>query len=310
MNFSRRTLFPAAFRKGLRPLAWILLAASLALPASSAVPGAAAQVAEQNNGVPSGIVLDWVKAACANELQIIDDDGTLPLRYRVRKIDSRSDTTREEIETRQGDVARLVERNGKPITAQEDAAERERLNAILQAPGEFIKHHKRDNATRADVLQLVRLMPQAMTYSYAPGQPQPPTATAPQVVIDFHSNPAFKPQTMLAEVLTGLEGRMWIDAKSRRLTRIEGRVLRPLNFGFGILAHVYPGGTIALEQTNASGDRWVYSYLMEHLTLRAMMVKTIPENSQMTASDFRPLPAPVSFQEAVRMLLAMQIPLR
>jgi len=290
--------------------AGMLLAALLAPPAGSAVLHTATQSPEQNSGVPPGPPLEWIKAACVNELQIIDDDGALPLRYRVRKVDAHSDVTREEIETRQGDVARLVERNGKPITAQEDTAEKQRLNAILESPAEFLKHHKRDNSTRSDVMQLVRLMPQAMLYSYAPGQPQPLGATAPQVVIDFHSDPMFKPPTMLAEVLTGLEGRMWIDAKSRRLTRVETRVLHPLNFGFGILARVYPGGTIELEQTNASGGRWVYSHLDEHLTVRAMMVKTMPENSQMTASDFRPLTAPVSFQEAVHLLLDMQIPLR
>ena len=309
MNFSRRTLSQAAFYRGV-PALGILLTAVLLPLAGYSIPRAMAQAAEQNNGVPAGTPLDWVKAASTNELSIIEDDGTLPLRYRVRKVDARSDTTREEIETRQGDVARLIERNGQPITAQEDAAEKERLNAILQAPAEFLKHHKRDNSTRSDVMQLVRLMPQAMIYSYAPGQPQPPAATMTQIVIDFHSDPAFKPPTMLSEVLTGLEGRMWVDPKSRRVTRIEGRVLRPLNFGFGILARVYPGGTIELEQTNTGGDRWVYSHLMEHLTVRAMMVKTMPENSQMTASDFRPLTAPVSFQEAVRMLLAMPIPLR
>ena len=310
MNFSRRTLSQVAFRGRLPAFAILLPVVVFLAAAVSPVPRGIAQAAEQNNGVPAGTPLDWVKAASTNELSIIDNDGALPLRYRVRKVDAHSDTTRAEIETRQGDVARLIERNGQPITAQEDAAEKDRLNAILQAPGEFLKHHKRDNSTRSDVLQLVRLMPQAMIYSYAPGQPQPPAATTPQIVIDFHSDAAFKPPTILSEVLTGLDGRMWVDAKSRRLTRIEGRVLRPLNFGFGILARVYPGGTIELEQTNAGGDRWVYSHLMEHLTVRAMMVKTMPENSQMTASDFRPLAAPVSFQEAVHILLGMQIPLR
>jgi hypothetical protein len=310
LNFSRRTLLPASYARVRRPLAGALLAASLLPAAGAAVSARATWPAEQNNGVPPGQPLDWIKDACANELHIIDDDGSVPLRYRVRKVDAHGDVTREEVETRQGDVARLVERNGKPITVQEDAAEKDRLKAILQSPGDFIKHHKRDSSNRNDVLQVVRLMPQAMIYSYAPGQPQPPAATAPQVVLDFHSNPSFKPPTMYADMLTGLEGRMWIDTKSRRLTRVEARVLHPLNFGYGIVARVFPGGTIVLEQANPTGDRWVYSSLVEHLTVRAMVVKTLPENSQMTASDFRPLPAPVTFQEAVHMLLDMKIPLQ
>jgi hypothetical protein len=41
-----------------------------------------------------------------------------------------------------------------------------------------------------------------------------------------------------------------------------------------------------------------------------MMLKTIPEDNQMTATDFHLLPKPVSFQEAVHLLLDMQVPLR
>ena len=268
------------------------------------------QVTTQVSTNPAGQPHAWVQAAATNELHIIDDDGKTPLRYRIRKIDARTDTTRLIIETRQGDVARLIERNGQPLTASEDAAERERLNAILQSPSDFIKHHKRDTSTRTDVMQLVSLMPEAMIYTYVPGQPQPESAASTQVVIDFRPDPAFHPPTMFADLLTGLEGRMWIDADSKRVTRIQAQIIRPVNFGFGVVARLAPGGTIEFEQANAGGNRWVYSHLVENFSVRAMMVKTIPENTRMSASDFHLLPAPITFQEAVHQLLNTPIPLR
>jgi hypothetical protein len=298
LNLSSRTLSPRAYLAAfvlLVTLTYTLAAAQKSQPTPTATVA------------PTGTPKSWVEAAVANELLIINDDGDTPLRYRIRKIDPKGDTTRIQIESRQGDVARLIERNGHPITPTEDAAERDRLNTILTSPSDFLRHHKRDSAMRSDVNQLVRLLPTAMTYSFTPGQPQLPGAT-PQIAIDFRSNPNFKPPTMLSESLTGIEGRMWIDATSRRVTRIEGHFLKTVNFGFGIVARIFPGGTIELEQTNAGGDRWVYSHLVEHLTVRAMMVKTIPEDSKMTASDFQLLPKPVDFQEAVRQLLAMPIP--
>jgi hypothetical protein len=299
LNLSSRTL---SLRACPATLATALIALSCALGTAQKSPSTPSVAT-----TPSGTPKSWIEAAVANELLIINDNGGTPLRYRIRKIDVKGDTTRVQIESRQGDVARLIERNGHAITAAEDAAERERLNAILASPSDFLHHHKRDNATRSDVNQLVRLLPTAMIYSFTPGQPQPAGA-APQIVIDFRSDPNFKPPTMLSESLTGIEGRMWIDAATRRVTRIEGHFLKTVNFGFGIVARIFPGGTIELEQTNAGGDRWVYSHLVEHLTVRAMMVKTIPENSQMTASDFHLLPAPIDFQDAVRQLLAMPIP--
>jgi len=152
-------------------------------------------------------------------------------------------------------------------------------------------------------------MPQAMLFTYTPGQPQSPGATSPQIVIDFHPDPAFKPPTMLSDALTGLEGRMWIDAQSHRVVRIEGHVLHPVNFGWGFVARIYPGGTVSFEQTNAGGDRWVYSHLDTHLTMR-VIVKTVPMNETMSAANFQVLPAPVSLEEAVHQLLAMPVALR
>jgi hypothetical protein len=77
-------------------------------------------------------------------------------------------------------------------------------------------------------------------------------------------------------------------------------VLRPVNMGFGILAKIYPGGTLALDQTNLGGDHWVYSHLDEHLTARVLMVKNYPEDNVITSWDFRPMPALLSYQDAIR----------
>ncbi len=252
----------------------------------------------------------WADAAAASEERIIEDDGSFPLRYRIRKVDSKSDTTRDVIESRQGAVARLVQRNGRPVTATEDAAERERLNAMLDSPSDFARHHKRDNAARSYAIELVRQMPRAMIFSFAPGQPQRSNFASPQVVIDCTPNPSYRPPTLIDQALTGIQGRIWIDRKTMRVLRVEGRVLHAVDFGWGMLARVYTGCTIEFEQANAGGDRWAYSHLREDITVREMMVKTVQQRAQMDAADFQILPAPVNYQEAIRILLATPVPLR
>jgi hypothetical protein len=252
----------------------------------------------------------WVEAAAANEQHIINDDGSFPLRYRTRKVDAKNDVTRDVIESRQGTVARLVQRNGQPLTPAEDAAERTRLTEMLASPSDFIKHHKRDNAARGYSMDLVREMPRAMLYTYTPGQPQRPNVAQPEVVIDFAPDPHYKPPSLITDILTGVQGRMWIDSKSLRVTRIEGRVLHSVDFGWGMLARIYPGGTVEFEQSNAGGDRWAYSHLRENITIREMMLKTVQQHTDMDAADFKILPAPVSYQEAIHILLATPLALR
>ncbi len=271
---------------------------------------ALAQAAPQQAASPEGTPLAWVQSAVDNELKIISPEGLPAVRFRERKTDAHGDTTREYMETQEGMVARLVERNGQPLTAAEDAGERQRLQDQINSPTEFLKHHAHDKSQRADASQLVRLLPQAMLYSYAPGQPQPEGASSAQIVIDYKPNPAFHPPTTRAELLTGIEGRVWIDARTRRMTRIEGDVLRPVDFGYGLVARIFPGGKIMLQQTDVGGDRWVYSRLSEHIQVRVLLVKTLVQRSEASSWDFRLLPSLPHYQDAIKQLLAMQIPLR
>jgi hypothetical protein len=266
-------------------------------------------VAQSQPALPSGTPNSWVEAAVRNELAMIQDENH-PIRYLTRKVDRKGDFTREVIESVQGNVARLIQRDGKPITAAEDTAERSRLNEILTSPNDFLKHQQREGAGRDYATQLIKLLPQAGLYTYAPGQPQPPGATSPQVVIDFQPNPAFHPPTMIAELLTGLKGRTWIDARTGTMTRIEGDVLRPVNFGWGLVARVYPGGHIEFEQTLVEGKRWTYSHLDINVTVREIMFRTVNDKTKWSGWNFQLLPSPLSYQDAVHALLARQIPLQ
>jgi hypothetical protein len=254
--------------------------------------------------------VSWAKAAARNQAAIVQGGAVTSLRFRQRKADAKGDTTREIIESKQGGVARLVERDGKPITAAEDAAERDRLQAALASPDDFLRHHRHDKESRQYALDLIEQMPSAMIYSYAPDQPQPSGATSRQIVLDFQPDPKYHPPAMVDDLLTGLAGRLWIDAASERVTRAECHVVRPVNIGWGMVGRIYPGGTMEFGQTDAGGGRWVYSHLEEHVNVRELMVKTVPFNVVMSSSDFSVLPSLLSYQDAIRMLLAEKIPLR
>lgn len=280
---------------------WLLASVGVARAQTPAVA-----VAE----TPTGTAQGWAEDAIRNEIKVIEAADKVPMRYRQRKVGVKGDTTREVLVSRDGNVARLVERDGQPITAEEDAEERARLTDEMSSPEDFMKHRRRDAEMRDSVIKVVGLMPQAMLYSYAPGQPQAGISGGGSerlVVVDFRPNPSFHPPTMLAECLTGLEGRVWIDPQTHYLKRVEARVLRPVNMGFGILAKIFPGGTLALDQMNLGGEQWVYSHLDEHLTARVLMVKNYPEDNVITSWDFRALPSGVSFQEGIRELLGMAV---
>jgi hypothetical protein len=268
--------------------------------------------AAQNNPTPSaGLLVEpprsWVADAVKNELVALHHPNSY-LRYRMHVIDSKGDQVRDVIESKDGSVARLILKDGRRLTEEEDKAERRRLNDMIASPSDYFKHVKNDSEGRKLADQLIRLMPDAMIYTYASGQPQTGSDGSPEVVLDFKPNPKFSPPSVPAQALTGLEGRVWIDAKSHQVIRMEGTIFRAVNFGWGMLAHIYPGGHLVLEQADAGGNRWIFTRFQEDVSVRALMVKTIHVHANVEAGSFQTLPGPIGYQDAVRMLLNTPLP--
>jgi hypothetical protein len=291
---------------------WITVTALVASNVVASLPASGQSAPPAKEGTASSILSvlprSWAVDAAANEVVALHHDGSY-LRYRMHVIDEKGNQTRDIIESKDGSVARLILRNDRPLTDAEDKAEQQRLNDMLASPERFSRHIKNDATGRKIADQLVKLMPDAMLYTYTPGQPQTGRNDgALEVVLDYKPNPAFKPPTTTAEALTGLEGRIWIDAKNHHLVRMEGTIFRGVNFGWGLVAHIYPGGKLLLEQTDAGGGRWIFTRFTEDVSVRALMVKTMNVHTNVEASSFQTLPGPMSYQDAIRLLLNTPLP--
>jgi hypothetical protein len=90
---------------------------------------------------------------------------------------------------------------------------------------------------------------------------------------------------------------------------MEGTIFRGVNFGWGMLAHIYPGGKVVMNQTNVGGNRWIFTDFSMQLTVRALMVKRLEIHSTAKTSDYQSL-GPMSYQEAIRLLLSTPLPAR
>ncbi|MEI9979465.1 MAG: hypothetical protein WDN23_10775 [Edaphobacter sp.] len=249
----------------------------------------------------------WAAAAAANELVALHHKNSY-LRYRMETANEKGTQVRDIIESKDGTVARLISKDGKPLTEEQDKAERQRLNDMLASPSAYYKHVKSSDSEKRMADTLAPMMPDAMINTYTPGQPQSgKNGGALEIVLDYKPNPKWVPPTTEAEALTGLEGRIWIDAKTRYLVRMEGTISHGVNFGWGMLAHIYPGGKLMMEQTKVGDDRWIFTNFSMQLSVRALMVKTLNIHSNVKASGFQVL-EPISYQDAIRMLLATPLP--
>ena len=251
----------------------------------------------------------WAVEGAANELKVINY-GNSYLRYREHSVDAKGDHVRDLIESKDGPVARLILKDGRPLTDEEDRLEHERLQAMLDSPAAFAKHIKNDTNGKKMGADLIKLVPDAMIFTYTPGQPQRADRVMhegdlPEIVMDFEPNPNWNPPTMTADALQGIKGRVWIDAKTHYLARMEGTLFKAVNFGL-FLARLYPGGKLTFEQVRVAENRWIFSRFTEHVDVR-VLVKTLRENVEIESANYSVVPA-MSYQDAIKMLWATPLP--
>src|ERR1700723_3623219 len=135
----------------------------------------------------------WVVDASANELVALHHTDSY-LRYRMEIVNEKGDQVRDVIESKDGTVARLIMKDGKPLSAEQDSAERQRLNDIIASPAAYAKHVKNSESEKKMADTLAPLMADAMINTYTPGQPQSGrNGGAPEIVLDYTPNPKWNP---------------------------------------------------------------------------------------------------------------------
>jgi len=305
LNNARHASLPRTTRWAARSSQRLLLAAAV-------IAAVALHTAAQKPALvspPSVPAKNWAVECAKNEEPMIHHPGSY-LRYKLHEVDQKGNQLRDQIETPDGTVARLIARDGHPLTPEQDAAERSRLNAMIASPADFAHHVRRDEEGRKTGLALLKEIPDAMQWSYAEGQPQLPdhrTGDSLLVVLDFTPDPKWSAPDFESEILTGLKGRIWIDPQTRRMVHLEASLFRAVNVGWGLVAHVYPGGTVSIDQIDASSGRPIIRHITQQYTVRALLVKSVRQQAVTDTSDYRAVPA-MSYQQAVRLLLDTPLP--
>ena len=75
-------------------------------------------------------------------------------------------------------------------------------------------------------------------------------------VLKATPRPGYKPPNTEAKVLTGMEGKLWIDKQTFQWVKVEATVIRPVSIG-GFLAEVEPGTQFELEKMPLADNIWL-----------------------------------------------------
>lgn len=240
-----------------------------------------------------------IDRALANELNAAQDQSH-PMRYLLRKSTPRLTATKEILETKDGNVARLIAVSDHPLSSSAAENEETRLGQLLDDPGKQRRRKQAEDEDVARAMKVLRALPIAFLYQDA-GPGDVPAGKVEKFT--FRPNPAFSPADLETQVLPAMSGEIWIDPVHLRVVRLEGHVQQDVNFGWGILGRLNKGGWIAIEQADVMKGQWRVVRLDMRMNYRVAWKTHVLDTTE-EETHFAPLPVGMSYREAIQRLLS------
>lgn len=216
--------------------------------------------------------------------------------YRVeRRIGQGPDTISEQIDTKEGPIYRILAYGNTPLNAEQRHQEDQRLEDYLHSPWKQSRLRQQREDDEKRINRLLGLMPDAFLYEYD-GQ------EGNLVRLKFRPNPQYNVPTMESRIFHALVGTVWIDAQQKRLSHFVGTITNRVDFGYGLLGHLDPGGTLELRREPVTATHWKTSFLEVHLSGRFIFFKSISRDHREARSHFEAVPQNITLQEAKAIL--------
>jgi hypothetical protein len=241
---------------------------------------------------------DLVRLAVQNELK--PESTTQHFMYRDVKLkDNGTRETKQMISTGQGMMlGRIIAIDGKPLNAQQRQKEDQRLQRLLDDPSQLDAKKKSQAEDDQRVRKMVGALPDAFVFEYA-GSEQDKAGEVK--VLRFHPNPNYDPPTRELQVYQGMEGTMKIAVPQNHIVLLEAKLFRQVNFGWGILGHLNPGGEFIIQQSEITPQHWDLTHMKLNFTGKALFFKTINIQEDEWTTDYQEVP-PLTVAQAIQKL--------
>jgi hypothetical protein len=234
-----------------------------------------------------------VEAAVRSELAAAKSDTT-NWEYRDHDVSPGKNATYRAVETPHGELKRLVELNGRPLTGDARQNESERLDKFVNDPSEQARQRKAGAHDDAQAEAMLRMLPRAYTWTVA-------SETTELLTLEYRPSPAFDPPNMEARVMSAMAGQMVIVRDGNRIRTLKGSLTQDIKIGFGILGRLYQGGTFDVERRQIAPGHWEITETHVHIGGHVLLFKNIGQQDDEDKTEWKPSPAR-TLQEAEDLL--------
>jgi len=244
---------------------------------------------------PSGQVSanELARRVISNELKFQGDHTNWM--YRLEKEQYGKKQVEEIIETKEGSLSRLLSINDRPLTAQQQEEEDQRVQELMTSRSAKRKLQRALDAETLQGRRLFEMLPDAFVFIYTGGDGN-------LAKLSFRPNPNFHPPSLEARVFHDMEGEMWVDCKQERLAAFSGQLKQDVNFGFGLLGHLDKGGHFEVRQSEVVPGHWDMTTMSLEMTGKALLFKSIGVQKRENRRDFHQVSDDLTLTEAADIL--------
>ena len=164
-------------------------------------------------------------------------------------------------------IRRVIARNGKPLSASEQAKEdREVESQIKEIEEKIAKQEKRKSSARTPDDENRRItLSDALKGSLLVNPRRERFGGRSVIVFDYEPNPEYKPQTRLEKLFALCSGAVWVDAESKQVVRLEAFLMQSAG---NFIGKVKRGASFTLENELVNNEIWLPSRADINLSIK------------------------------------------
>jgi hypothetical protein len=183
---------------------------------------------------------------------------------------------------------RLIARDGKPLDAADEAAEKAKLQRNIEerrreTPSQRAKRLAEWGKRRERQRRVLREIPDAFQFTAAGTE----RIEGRDVwVIRAEPKLDYRARTFEGRLLGKFAGTLWIDKSEYQWAKVEASAVETVSFGW-VLARLSKGASLEVRQTRVNDEVWLPKHFRVTYRARIGLIKRISAENEITYSDYR-----------------------
>jgi hypothetical protein len=184
-------------------------------------------------------------------------------------------------------VHRLMKKNGKELSAQEQKKESDKIDQeTAKAKERRAKADEKGTDTDPHGYELVTVSRLLELGSFTNAR-RVQLNGRDTIAVDFRGDPKAKTKNRLEAGIRDMEGTAWMDEQDRMLVKAQGHFVNNFKVAGGMVANIKKGTSFSMEQRKVNNEVWLPAKVDAEGSARALLLFNVNGNFRVVESDYR-----------------------